>query len=92
MEEVIENIEIVFKLCRKTDAELIAERENILLFQYDGKKTARFVLNERKKDYLIEISCLKAETPFFANEFVPKWKSIIDSDLQIGNVYGNLDS
>ncbi|MCO4293970.1 hypothetical protein NF867_13980 [Solitalea sp. MAHUQ-68] len=90
MQEVIENIEIVFKLCRKHDAECIAERENILVFKYDDNKTARFVLQERKKDYLIEISCIKAETPFFANEFVPKWKTIIDEDLQIGNVYGNL--
>ena len=91
MEEVIDNIEIVFKLCGKSDAECITERENILLFQYDGKKTARFVLNERKKDYLIEISCLKAETPFFANDFVPRWRAVIDKELQIGNVYGNLD-
>ncbi|POY35144.1 hypothetical protein C3K47_16305 [Solitalea longa] len=91
MQEVIENIEIVFKLCRKPDAECIVERENILLFKYDDKKTARFILNERKKDYLIEIACLKTETPFFANEFVPKWQSVIDKDLQIGNVYGNLE-
>mgnify|MGYP003585556845 CR=1 FL=1 len=91
MIELIENIEIVFKMCRKPDAECISEKENILVFQYDGTKVARFVLTERKKDYMIEIACLKAETPFFANEFVNKWKAVVDEDLKIGNIYGNID-
>jgi len=89
-EEFKENIEIVFKMCQKPDAECIHENENSVTFIYDETKIARFAMTEREDDFLVEVSCLKSEMPFFENKFALKWTAIIEPEFQMGTIYGNI--
>ena len=89
-EEFKENIEIVFKMCQKPDAECLSENENSVTFIYDETKIARFAMTEREDDFLVEISCLKSEIPFFEKKFITKWAAIVEPEFQIDAIYENI--